>query len=385
MARSAAARTRPTLELRKRGGTAVQVTNPRPVFARAPEGALRPVPRPHRIWLLVWLGLMAGACDKHAAAASRDKKADGFELHALRYQSSVGTVIYPELAEDLGFLAPIKLELVGTTPGGPQDIQATVTGNTDFGGASNGAVINLVAAGAAVRSVVGAAFVDAQNRNGFFVLDGSPVKNARDLIGKKVAMNTVGAHAEFVLREYLTRGGLTKQEIEQVTLVVLPPNNTEQALRQRQVDGAMLSSIFLEKATEKGGIHTVFSDFDLFGKFTAASYILTDKFIAQNPNTARHFVAATSRAIEWARTTPREQVVARMRSIVERRKSHEDGDALRYWRTPSSDTQGGLLTDRQFQLSIDWLVQAGQLRRDRLHARQLYTNELNPYAQQTPH
>ena len=74
-------------------------------------------------------------------------------------------------------------------------------------------------------------------------MDDSPIKNAKDLIGKKVGMNTMGAHAEFVLKEYLKQNGLTDEEIKQVTLVVMPPVNTEQALRQEQIDVAVLSGM----------------------------------------------------------------------------------------------------------------------------------------------
>src|SRR3954463_7589702 len=66
-----------------------------------------------------------------------------FEVLKLRYQGFSGMVTYPELAEDLGYLAPIKLEYEGNTISGPQDIQSVVTGDTDFGGAFNGAVIKL--------------------------------------------------------------------------------------------------------------------------------------------------------------------------------------------------------------------------------------------------
>ncbi len=34
-----------------------------------------------------------------------------------------GQVTFPELAEDLGYLAPVKLKWVGNTISGPQDIQ----------------------------------------------------------------------------------------------------------------------------------------------------------------------------------------------------------------------------------------------------------------------
>ncbi len=55
-----------------------------------------------------------------------------------------------ELAEDLGYLAPIRLHFVGSTVSGPQSVQAVVTGDTDFGGAFNGAIIKLVAAKAPI-------------------------------------------------------------------------------------------------------------------------------------------------------------------------------------------------------------------------------------------
>jgi len=53
-----------------------------------------------------------------------------------------------ELAADLGYLQDLKLDWVGNTISGPQDIQSAATRQTDFGGAFNGAVVKLVAAGA---------------------------------------------------------------------------------------------------------------------------------------------------------------------------------------------------------------------------------------------
>ena len=86
----------------------------------------------------------------------------------------------------------------------------------------------------------------------------------------------MGAHAEIVLKEYLKQNGLTDEEIEQVTLVVIPPVNAEQALREGQIDVAVLNGMLRDRALEKGGIRKVFSDYDLFGSFTAGSYVFTE-------------------------------------------------------------------------------------------------------------
>jgi ABC-type nitrate/sulfonate/bicarbonate transport system substrate-binding protein len=326
--------------------------------------------------------LVAGVCGcakREPATKAAGADSAGLEQLELRYQGFVGTVLYPELAEDLGYLAPIKLKYVGNTISGPQDIQSVVTGDTDYGGAFNGAVIKLVAAKAPVQAVIGYYGVDDETFQGFYVLSDGPIHGPRDLIGKKVAVNTIGAHAEFVLREYLTRNGLSKAEAEQVTLVVVPPVVSEQALRQKQVDASMLNNLMRDKALERGNIRRLFSDFELFGKFTAGSYVFSKSFLRDKPNTARKFVEATAKAIEWARSQPREEVIARYQAIIKRRARNEDASTVKYWRSTGIALEGGLIAEREYQIWLDWLVKDGQLAKDQLRLSDIYTNELNPF------
>ena len=69
----------------------------------------------------------------------------------VRYQGSSGSVTFPELAADLGYLEDIELEWVGDTTSGPQDIQSAATGQTDVGSAFNGAVVKLATASAGIN------------------------------------------------------------------------------------------------------------------------------------------------------------------------------------------------------------------------------------------
>jgi len=327
------------------------------------------------------LSVATFGCSKRQSASDPGAQPSAsLETLELRYQGFVGTVSFPELAEDLGYLAPLKLKYVGNTISGPQDIQSVVTGDTDYGGAFNGAIIKLIAAKAPVQAVVGYYGVDQETYAGSYVLSDSPIHTARDLIGKKVAVNTIGAHAEFVLRDYLSRNGLSKAEADQVTLIVVPPVVSEQALRQKQVDVATLSNIMRDKALERGGIRQLFSDFDLFGQFTAGSYVLTKSFIRDKPKTSRHFVTATAKAIEWARSHPREEVVQRLAEIIKRRGRNEDASAVKYWRTTGVAGKGGLINEREFQIWLDWLVKDGQLSAGQLKLSDLYTNQLNPFS-----
>jgi ABC-type nitrate/sulfonate/bicarbonate transport system substrate-binding protein len=327
------------------------------------------------LFALALVSILAG-CSKTAAGPSG---AGGLEQAELRHQGSVGFVTFPELAEDLGYLAPLKLNFVGTTISGPQDIQAVVTGDTDFGVAFNGAIIKLMAAKAPIRAVVAAYGTDEGTWSGFYVRENSPIHSARDLIGKKVSMNTLGAHFEFVLRDYLARSGLTADEAKQVTLVVVPPVSAEQTLRGGQVDVAVLSTVLRDKALDRGGLRLLFSDFQLYGGFNAGSYVFKNKFIEANPKTVARFVEGVAKAIEWARSTPRDQVVARFEAILRKRGRGEDPTAIRYWRSPGIVTPGGAIRDRDFDVWLDWLAKAGEPR-PAGPTSALSTNAFNPFA-----
>jgi ABC-type nitrate/sulfonate/bicarbonate transport system substrate-binding protein len=324
--------------------------------------------------------LALSGCKKPVQSGVTRDNPEGLERLQLRYQANPGVVSPPELAEDLGYLAPIKLDCVGSTASGPTSIQAVVTGDTDFGSAFNGAVVKLVAAKAPIVAVLGSYGVDQATWGGFYVKEDSPIKSARDLIGKKVSVNTLGAHSEFMLKEYLFRKGLNKAEAEQVTMVVLPPVNGEQALRQGQVEVATLGTVFRDRALERGGIRLLFSDYQLYGEFTAGSYVLRNDFIEANPKTARKFVTAVAKAIDWERSTPREEVVRRFESIIAKRKRTEDTQVIKYWLSSGIAGHSGLLTSKDFQIWLDWMVKDGQLSAGQVRANDVFSNALNAFA-----
>ncbi|MFD7324071.1 ABC transporter substrate-binding protein [Streptomyces sp. NPDC059875] len=323
---------------------------------------------------LTLLGLSAVAVSCGTTATGTSGKG---QTRTLRYQGWAGQVTLPELAEDLGYLGDVELEWVGNTISGPQDIQSAATGQTDFGGAFNGAVVKLAANKAPIKAVISYYGSDQHAYNGYYVLQDSPIRSARDLTGKKVGMNTLGAHAEAMLDIYLQRGGLSEAEIGKVEPLVVPPVNTEQSLRQRQIEVAVLGGILRDKALATGGIRPLFTDFELLGAFSAGTYVMTDRFLKQNPDTARTFVTAVGRAIEWSRTTPRAEVVARMTDIVKKRGRNEDAAPLKYWRSYGVAETAGRITGKELQLWIDWLAERGDIQKGQVKVDDLYTNEFN--------
>ena len=326
---------------------------------------------------LLSLTSLAVACSKSETTTTADGKT------VLRYEGTTGQVSFPELAADLGYYQKVELNWIGDTTSGPQSIQNAATGQTDFGGAFNGAVLKLAAADSPITSVIGYYGSDKETFNGYYVLDGSPITSARDLIGKKVGMNTLGAHHEFLVREWLAREGLTPDEIKQVELTVVPPVNTEQALRQGQIDVGTLGSVFRDKAVERGGIRPLFTDESIFGSFTYGSLLFRNDFIAKNKDAVADFVQGTARAIRWTQTTPRDDVIAKYKDIITKRGRNETTDLVDYWKSPGVAGPGGVITDKEIQTWIDWLVRNGELEDGKLTPADVYTNEYNPYANGT--
>lgn len=343
---------------------------------------------PHRRPATAIAALAASALILTLAACSAGAQADDAVVSAsgrtvLRYEGSVGQVTFPELAADLGYFDKVELEWIGDSTGGPQSIQAAATGSTDFGGAFNGAIVKLRSSNAKITSVISYYGSDEKAFGGYYTLEGSPITTARDLIGKKIGVNTLGAQAEFVIREWLAREGLTPEEIKQVELTVVPPVNAEQVLREGQVDVVGLSRVFQDKALERGGLTQLFSEVSLFGTFSYGSYIFRDEYIAANPEVVEDFVQGTARAIRWAQVTPVDEVRERFEAIITERGRHETTDLIPYWKSTGIAGAGGVIDDREISTWVDWLVRNGELDDGRFASEDIYTNEYNPYSNGT--
>lgn len=300
----------------------------------------------------------------------------------VRYQGTANAVTWPELADDLGYLERVQLEYVGATTSGPQDIQSVATGQTDIGGAFSGAIVKLTQAGSPITSVVSYYGSDAKSYQGVYVRKDSAIREPEDLVGKKVAVNTLGAHAEAAIDTWLTSAGLSAQEVDQVQLVVLPPNDTEEAIRRGQVDAGALGGILQDRAKAQPDIRELFRDTEVVGPINGGQCVLRDDFIAAHPLATRELTTGVAKAIEWARTTPRKDVIARFATIIEARDRNETTDNLRYWKSTGIPARGGVISDEDYTQWSHWLESTGIVAKGDLDPSQIYTNEYNDLAKE---
>ena len=330
--------------------------------------------------LLATVAITVVAAGTTAACTSADASGPN-GVTTLRYQGWTDTVILPELADALGyFKGKIKLDWVGNTISGPQDIQSAATGQTDFGGAFAGAVAKLEDAGAPIKAVINYYGYDDKTFTGYYVKNDSPIRNARDLIGKKIGVNTLGGQNEADIHAYLRKQGLSEADVKKVQLVELPPPNIEDALRHGQIDVASLSGQFQQHAVAVGGVRPVFTDTGLFGPFNGGPYVFRNDFIDKNPEAVRAFVTGVAKAIEWERNTPRAKVIAEFTKLIDaRHRPNEDTSTLKYWLSVGVPSKGGLISDIDFTRWKSWLTDTGAITGS-IDAKSLYTNKFNPYA-----
>ena len=187
-------------------------------------------------------------------------------------------------------------------------------GSLDIGSAATPAVINAIAGGNDFLAVYPSNGINDEVQSIFYVLDDSPIQSITDLAGKTVAVNTLGAHLDYTVREALHGVGLPE---DAANLVVVPGPQLEQVLRSGQVDVSAFGywqSTFEGVARQRGGLRPVFDDTDVLGEIAGGFVVLRRDFIEAHPEAVEDFVEQAARAADWAAQNPEEarEVLARV-------------------------------------------------------------------------
>lgn len=344
------------------------------------------VPTAARIapWLATLLALVAlSGCQALGATTERSEA----EAMTIRYHSGPGLVNHLELADALGYYdgTGIELDNLGPVAGGPELLRSVATNQTDVAvGPFHGATARVVSTGVSLKAVAATYGSTDRGRRGMevTVLEDSDIRSAKDLIGRSVAVNTLGANAEAVLDTWFAREGLSQEQIDEVTLVPLPGINTEAALRSGKVDAALLYGASKDFALKQGGLRTLVADIEMLGDYNGGSYTLRTSFMDAHPELTRTLVEGLTRAIRFEQTHDVAEVQEALSAWLEAQGRADEIETLEQWRGNGVATPGGVLSENDFDLWIDWLAAERQIDVDNIEISQLFTNEFNPYAKQ---
>jgi NitT/TauT family transport system substrate-binding protein len=175
--------------------------------------------------------------------------------------------------------------MMGTNP-----IAGIVGGDFDTGGVTWTAFLLATNRGIALRPL-SEADRGAKGQALFLVKNDSTIKTPEDLVGKKIAVITVGGACDLILNDVLNKKGLNYKSIGYTVMGV--PDMAPTVLRGG-VDAACIPEPLLSVVQAQGGLRSVFDLFsDEYDRFPLVGFPVTEKFALSNPNT----VAALQRAL----------------------------------------------------------------------------------------
>lgn len=211
------------------------------------------------------------------------------------------------LGRKKGFFSERGLKLdFSSAQGGAAIVPGVASGQFEFGfsnmtslmiARSNGVPVRAVANGIASTGVMGEDF------EALTVKGDSPVESAKDLEGKKVAINTLKNINETAVRASVRKAGGDPDKVE---LVELAFDQMPAALDAGRIDAAMVVEPALATVKSQGGREIASPMIDIAPKLTVAMYFTSTEYARENPEVVKKFQEATAESLAYADSHPDE-------------------------------------------------------------------------------
>jgi ABC-type nitrate/sulfonate/bicarbonate transport system substrate-binding protein len=314
--------------------------------------------------------LLVGVSNSSAASKSKNN-----EVTTLRYEPFPTILNFPELAESLGYLKGLKLDVVGEDQNGPQEIEALAAGDLDFAASFNGGIISAVAAGIKIKSVIDYLGDQGLAAGGIYVPTNSPITSASQLVGKTVAYSP-GTLAGATVDTYLLDNGITPSSVTTVSLTGL---SEIASLSASTVNAGYLVGTAIAQAQSQTSLRALTSENQLYGLIGTCGIVFTDAFIKANPDTVKTFVAGVAKAIVWAQSHSTQQVINKYVAWLTSQGRTSDATAFAFWKADGLSRKGGVITSEDFRPFATWLQKIGTIQAGQVQLKSVYTNQFNPY------
>ncbi len=136
--------------------------------------------------------------------------------------------------------------------------------------------------------------------SGVVVPPDSPIKSAKDLAGKTVAVNNLKNIGEVTIRNAVDKDG---GDGSKVKFVELNFPDMPAAVADHQVDAAWVVEPFLTASTAQGA-RNISPNFTTIPNLTVATYFTTQQYIAEHKDVVDNFRAAIQESLKYATDHP---------------------------------------------------------------------------------
>ena len=205
------------------------------------------------------------------------------------------------LGKEKGFFSSRGIDLtMESGQGGAAIVPGVLSGQFQFGfsnvtslmvAQTNKVPIRVVANGVASTGKDGADF------GGVTVKGDSPIQSAKDLAGKKIAVNTLKNIGDTTVRESVRKAGGDPSTIE---FVEIGFPQMPAALAAGQVDAAWVVEPSLSVIKAQGGRVVAWNYVDAAPNLTVALYFASTKLIQENPDLVKRFTEAMNESLTYA-------------------------------------------------------------------------------------
>ncbi|MEU3733499.1 ABC transporter substrate-binding protein [Streptomyces sp. NPDC033538] len=249
----------------------------------------------------------ATACGSSGSGGSDDAGSSGGTTEVEVGLIPIVDVAPLYLGQKKGFFEKRGLKLsFSSAQGGAAIVPGVVSGQFEFGfsnmtslmiAQSNNVPVKAVANGIASTGVVGEDF------EALTVKGDSPIKSAKELEGKKVAINTLKNINETAVRASVGAAG---GDPDKVDFVELAFDQMPAALDGGRIDAAMVVEPALATIKNQGGREIASPMVDIAPKLTVAMYFTSTRYARENPEVVKKFQEATAESLAYADTHPDE-------------------------------------------------------------------------------
>jgi ABC-type nitrate/sulfonate/bicarbonate transport system substrate-binding protein len=316
--------------------------------------------------IAVGLGLLFAGCGNKNQAASGQENQAASGVVEFKYPKNPGfDLVY--IADALGYWdgTGVKPKYVGAVAA-PQIIPSVATGAIDLGTRHIPLTISAIAGGSDIQTIAaGTQTTPNYPHMKYFVRADSGIYTVKDLVGKKIGVNSFGACSEYVTKKYLQDNGLG----DKVKLVVIANDQLEQSVRQGLIDVAIIHPPDSGRAEQSPELRRLWSDWDLDGGVSGmCGYSANGKFMRAHPEATKAIVAVLAKTANWVNANPVEA-----RTIIAKQLNMDVNLVEGYTYYPDQ-----VIQDQAVQYWVDRLEAEGQIEKGKWKTTDFYSNEFNP-------